>query len=437
MKNLKEKCLAKKNGITLIALVITIIILLILATITIVELRNTSLFGKTAYAKNKYKQAERTENNTLDDYTNKISEYGGKILKNKEQEDIPIQGTISDLKGGSIEVSAKVDLEGNINFNKTKYVFTASNEELGTYDESKYNDGLITESSSVISHGKKAGTYYLHVLVTSSSGNKKEIISDTTATSKGIENFSPSSNLYELNFPRGNYKFECWGSKGSHGNEDGSVGSKYGANGAYTSGNLQVEETKTLYIGVSYMSFVSISKNNDLQTNKIMIAAGGGNADWSTGECAPAGGLIGYSTSDGRTGGTQTERGTPISNPNGNDVLYPNWMGYRPGGMQYYSVGFGGASSYISGHTGCVAMTSETDTSPKKINGIAGTTGTTNVEYSKHYSNLYFTNTQMIDGKGYNWTNVIGSYIGMTLPNGTKSAGNSGTAYARVTSLDK
>ena len=52
----KEK-LKQNKAITLVALVITIIILLILATITIVELRNTKLFSKTIEAKNKYKQS--------------------------------------------------------------------------------------------------------------------------------------------------------------------------------------------------------------------------------------------------------------------------------------------------------------------------------------------------------------------------------------------
>ena len=42
----------KQNGITLVALVITIIILLILAGITIASLSNTGLFGQANRAKN-------------------------------------------------------------------------------------------------------------------------------------------------------------------------------------------------------------------------------------------------------------------------------------------------------------------------------------------------------------------------------------------------
>ena len=72
----KEK-LRQNKAITLVALVITIIILLILATIIIVELKNTNLFSKTIEAKNKYKQASEEENNTLDDYANKINLISG------------------------------------------------------------------------------------------------------------------------------------------------------------------------------------------------------------------------------------------------------------------------------------------------------------------------------------------------------------------------
>ena len=73
--------LKQNRAITLIALVITIIILLILATIAIVELRNTNLFNKTLEARNKYKTSVEEENNTLDDYANKINKIAGGNIK--------------------------------------------------------------------------------------------------------------------------------------------------------------------------------------------------------------------------------------------------------------------------------------------------------------------------------------------------------------------
>ena len=51
----------KQKGITLVALVITIIILLILATISIQSLTNTGLFAKAQEAKEKTQNAEENQ----------------------------------------------------------------------------------------------------------------------------------------------------------------------------------------------------------------------------------------------------------------------------------------------------------------------------------------------------------------------------------------
>ena len=56
-----------QKGITLVALVITIIILLILAGITIATLRDTNLFGNAKEAANKYENSRGEENNTLNE----------------------------------------------------------------------------------------------------------------------------------------------------------------------------------------------------------------------------------------------------------------------------------------------------------------------------------------------------------------------------------
>jgi flagellar basal body-associated protein FliL len=54
--------LKKENGITLVALVVTIVVLLILATVTInMALNNNGIFGRAKNATNTYKQAEANE----------------------------------------------------------------------------------------------------------------------------------------------------------------------------------------------------------------------------------------------------------------------------------------------------------------------------------------------------------------------------------------
>ena len=65
----------KNKGITLIALVITIIILLILAGVTIGQLAGNGLFDKVKLAKEESEEAQKEENATLDNYENKIGQY--------------------------------------------------------------------------------------------------------------------------------------------------------------------------------------------------------------------------------------------------------------------------------------------------------------------------------------------------------------------------
>lgn len=64
-----------QNGITLVALVITIIILLILAGVTIASLTGTGLFGKAKEAKNATDNATELENTRMETYENAIDEY--------------------------------------------------------------------------------------------------------------------------------------------------------------------------------------------------------------------------------------------------------------------------------------------------------------------------------------------------------------------------
>ena len=77
--NLKDKKVRKENtkGITLVALVITIIILLILAGISIAGLIGSGLFEKTKLAKAEQENAQIKENTTLAEYENEIGQYVG------------------------------------------------------------------------------------------------------------------------------------------------------------------------------------------------------------------------------------------------------------------------------------------------------------------------------------------------------------------------
>ena len=76
--------LSKKNeGITLVALVVTIIILLILATISIQSLTNTGLFAKAKEARDKTQNAAENQAKTLNEYEGELNKYISGNVKNQ------------------------------------------------------------------------------------------------------------------------------------------------------------------------------------------------------------------------------------------------------------------------------------------------------------------------------------------------------------------
>ena len=91
--SLKENKKKNIKGITLVALVVTIIILLILAGISISVLTQTGLFEKAKLAKKKQENAQIKENETLGDYENEIGEYVKKSTRNSETWTKIYQGT--------------------------------------------------------------------------------------------------------------------------------------------------------------------------------------------------------------------------------------------------------------------------------------------------------------------------------------------------------
>ena len=68
---LREKC----KGITLVALVITIVILIILAGISISTLTNTGIFKKAKDAKGASENAEKKQNEILAEYESELDKY--------------------------------------------------------------------------------------------------------------------------------------------------------------------------------------------------------------------------------------------------------------------------------------------------------------------------------------------------------------------------
>ena len=93
--------LKNKNGITLVALVITIIILLILAGISISSLTNNGLFGKAKDAEKAYNQAVKDEQTMLNFYELYIEGTLGKWTQDGNTlKKVNADGTITKIQIG-------------------------------------------------------------------------------------------------------------------------------------------------------------------------------------------------------------------------------------------------------------------------------------------------------------------------------------------------
>ena len=81
--------LREQKAITLIALIITIIVLLILAGITVAQLSNNGLFNNAKIAKEKYQKARELEDEIIGDYEDAIAgDRGNKFNYSTEEQEI-------------------------------------------------------------------------------------------------------------------------------------------------------------------------------------------------------------------------------------------------------------------------------------------------------------------------------------------------------------
>ena len=87
MKKIKNK-IREHKAITLIALVITIIVLLILAGITVAQLSGNNLFENAKLAKEKYKKSKELEDEIIGDYEDAITGDRGNKLNFTTEEQV-------------------------------------------------------------------------------------------------------------------------------------------------------------------------------------------------------------------------------------------------------------------------------------------------------------------------------------------------------------
>ena len=279
----------------------------------------------------------------------------------------------------------------------------------------------------------------------------------------------------------GSYSFQLWGAQGGTADSGG-----VGGLGGYTYGEIFLQKGTRLYLYVGNQgsgttggwngggngsnsntnypgyggggatdvrinSTSSINLWNETHSlkSRIMVAAGGGGGGKRdetsyTIHGGAGGGLIGstgtsYNGQIG-TGGTQLLPGYNKSSTNSNvggfgyggtgtgSAAGGGGSGYYGGGSSGYWGGGGGGSSYISGHKGCVAVTSA---------GLPKVQTYTTLADSISYTGYKFINTRMVDGQGYEWTTTKSSIVSkMPTYDGTSTmTGNSGDGYAKITYL--
>ena len=206
-------------------------------------------------------------------------------------------------------------------------------------------------------------------------------------------------------------------------------------------------------------SEVSTWNEADSLRSRIMVAAGGAGAAYINpsysyratggGGVTGTGVIRGYNNqyiSNHSYHGTQTsgyafgqgQNGFPYAGGGGGGGSAGWYGGYAiknengfPTSANYGASG----SSYISGHTGCVGVTSTESSSPKS--GCLSNTTDNSCSLSPYdYS---FNDTIMIDGDGYGWSNVKNNLTSMPNPNGgnySNGNGHTGDGYVRISYLE-
>ena len=169
----------RQNGITLVALVITIIILLILATISIQSLTNTGLFAKAQEAREKTRNAEENQARTLNEYEDELNKYISGNVK------IPIK-KVTDNIGSVLSTTDNTKLEdacGNKIIVPAGFKIVSDDT---TNNAQTVDKGIVIEDATVDSEGKAtatAGSQFVWIPV----GKIYTDVEKTDANAKTIE----------------------------------------------------------------------------------------------------------------------------------------------------------------------------------------------------------------------------------------------------------
>ena len=404
----------RKNirGITIISLVVTIIVLIIIAGVSIGAIsQNNGLLKNSLIAKEETKKAQALEELRLKIINVQTEKEGNATLldivnefkQDKENEYIIYLKPIASIKGDIPDVSNAEKiyiLYKNFQFEIDKNLIVNVVNKIKNEEEKDDDEEIIQEI------GEKTEFDY--------TGNYQEYkIKDT-----------------------GYYQIECVGAKGGNSVGNGKT-TAYGGNGGYTSGIIKLNRGEKLYIYVGgHGTDASVGKNSEGGYNggglgtwdceddesagagggatdvrlisgewnnfeslksRIMVAAGGGGASWTTPGGA-GGGLSGMTNRTKSLPGTQNSgykfgAGQDGYGTGNSDGVAGSGGGYYGGTTSDYVDGGeagAGGSSFISGYDGCNAISNESTEENIVHTGD-----------KIHYSNKKFIYTYILDGNSY------------------------------------
>ena len=321
MKNYLRKIKEEKGAVSALVIitVLTFIAVLLGAILTVTALRKSQL-----------KSDMRIQDVYGADVDNVNEIYDSLINENTDKTAPTVTISMANSQDYLFAVKSTVtitDDDSGVDYEKCKYIYTTSSDEIGT-DIGDYTEGSLTQSSTNIEKAKGTGTYYLHVLATDVEGNSAETVSEDAITIASTAEYdyatdtSGNGKEQTASLLPGTYQFECWGASG------GKMNNVNGGYGAYTLGNIELNEKKDIYIYVGATTLVREGGYN-----------GGGKA---------AGGSTGVSrariTSGG--GGGATDIRIFSSTISGDDLLWNSPKGLASRIM--VAAGGGGGLSYES-----------------------------------------------------------------------------------------
>lgn len=165
----------KEKAITLVALIVTIIILLILAGITIATLTNTGLLNKSKQAEQKSKDAQELENGTL-------SEYEEAILSASRDTNVTNDLDIEITSIIDASVNEKIDVKQN--FENAVYVYILNNKISAYTDKNSYTAENLNANEK----------YDLVVIVVEGNGNIHKGTKSFTTRKENIDVYGEIQN---------------------------------------------------------------------------------------------------------------------------------------------------------------------------------------------------------------------------------------------------